>query len=67
VIKQVKGALKTSGFERLLALDVFQNLVGFGTRPAVSQAKTCGLKSGETSFLSGSCSETSVSEQLYYY
>jgi hypothetical protein len=41
---------------------VFQNPVGFGTRPAVSQAKACGLKSGETAFLSGSCSETSVSE-----
>jgi hypothetical protein len=45
---------------------VFQNLVGFGTRPAVSQAKACGLKSGETAFLSGSCSETEVSEQLFY-
>jgi hypothetical protein len=45
---------------------VFQNPVGFGTCPAVSQAKACGLKSGETAFLSGSCSETEVSEQLYY-
>jgi hypothetical protein len=45
---------------------VFQNPVGFGTRPAFFQAKACGLKSGETAFLSGSCSETEVSEQLDY-
>jgi hypothetical protein len=46
-------------------LDVFQIPVGFGTRPAVSQAKARGLKSGETAFLSGNCFEAEVSEQLY--
>jgi hypothetical protein len=54
-----------SGQIQKAILDVFQNPVGFGMRPAVSQAKACGLKSGETAFLSGSCSETEVSEQLY--
>jgi hypothetical protein len=53
--------------DRLCILGVFQNPVGFGTRPAVFQAKARGLKSGETAFLSGSCSETEVSEQLYLY
>jgi hypothetical protein len=40
---------------------VFQNPVGFGTRPAVFQAKAL-----QNRVLSGSCSETEVSEQLYY-
>jgi hypothetical protein len=47
------------GFVVPKILDVFQNPVGFGTRPAVFQAKAL-----QNRVLSGSCSETEVSEQL---
>jgi hypothetical protein len=43
-------------------LDVFQNPVGFRTRPRFLR-----LKPYETTFLRGSCPETEVSEQLYYF